>query len=105
MTSRKAALVPQAVLSRRGRRPLYSIRYHKTVQQNYCIMARRVRDSQDSPLRAVRLHHGRCLGKEKPEVHRSLRTQHKSAKQNMMRQRDTDIAQFYDIDATIGRGR
>ena len=48
---------------------------------------------------------GACLGKkEKPEVHRSLRTQHKSAKQNMMRQRDTDIAQFYDIDATIGRG-
>ena len=37
-------------------------------------------------------------------MHRSLRTQHKSAKQNMMRQRDTDIAQFYDIDATIGRG-
>ena len=46
-----------------------------------------------------------CLpSKEKPEVHRSLRTQHKSAKQNMMRQRDTDIGQFYDIDATIGRG-
>ena len=108
----KPPLVPKSHHShywsrRRPPRPLATIRYHKTGAAKLQHRGRRraLTDSHDSPLRAGGCTMGACLGKkEKPEVHRSLRTQHKSAKQNMMRQRDTDIAQFYDIDATIGRG-
>lgn len=48
---------------------------------------------------------GACLsGPKDEEVHKALKTRHKSAQGNMMRQRDADVAKFYEIDACIGRG-
>ena len=88
MTSRKATLgakvPPQPLLEQTpAAAPVYSIRYHKTSAAK---LLHRGRGAEE--LATIRRCEpcgctmGACLGeKEKPEVHRSLRTQHKSAKQ------------------------